>query len=40
MENVEKKENNKYNKCYAIQGGAIMKTRKTRNTNLLIIKQI
>jgi hypothetical protein len=38
MESVEKTKNNKYNKYYAIQRGAILKTRKTRNTNLLIIK--
>ena len=35
---MEKKEDNKYNKYYAIQRGAILKKRKTRNTNLLIIK--
>jgi hypothetical protein len=33
MERVEKTKNNKYNKYYAIQRGAILKTRKTRNTN-------
>ena len=34
------KKNNKHNKYYAIQRGGILKTRKTRNTNLLVIKQI
>ena len=37
---TEEKEDNKYNKYYAIQRGGDLKTRKTRNTNLLILEQI
>lgn len=37
IENVEKVEDNKCNKRYAIQRGAILKTRKTRNTNKKIV---
>ena len=33
IENVEKVEDSKCNKRYAIQRGSILKTRKTRNTN-------
>ena len=39
MENVKKKENNKYNKYYAIQRGAILKAKKTRRTIYFIDNQ-
>ena len=37
IENVEKVEDNKCNKRYAIQRGAILKTRKTNKKIVLVV---